>query len=509
MRRDDYLLLIASGLLKLPTDALSPALEHFDQYYQLDEPAKAGTVSLAGTLNGQLLGFREWIKILSQRNIVKVQCSWASYKTQHSLEPHIAAAFAGSQLLTLAVTSDAGIATYLLHGEFSRQHEMTAEHFVGIIDYQKNSIELWTRISELVEQHLILNNKPLFENGTVSTYLAGPGRAEFDFLSSTLVQEVQIECEVQNEPFTFPDHLKHLFYKSDFLPEFTERRIVFLYPIGNPSAADLLKLIDAHALQNKVWKKLISQLEAYPIESLSELRLDDFPDCLVQMTSDELVAISSPICRSIAELCEEAGIDRIIPDDLKDIFGPDEKENKRAQARGRSDNKWYLSQNNKPWEMYVFDQVEELQLQSSSSLALARTLFRDCLMEIAGFARQVQSPFEEAFRLGIFFLTEENRNGPFDESHQADLIRKLELEHFTDPALQQFNEVMSYTSQMRILQFTPAKIADVLAVSVADVFGGMGSWNDQYFEEHQETYEHISAKLFESLKQFFSCALSD
>ncbi|MFY0522536.1 hypothetical protein ACN28I_04770 [Archangium gephyra] len=48
------------------------------------------------------------------------------------------------------------------------------------------------------------------------------------------------------------------------------------------------------------------------------------------------------------------------------------------------------------------------------------------------------------------------------------------------------------------------KLRGLVACAVADVFGGMGSWNDQAFdtEEAHARYEQVSARLFSALRAF-------
>jgi 5-carboxymethyl-2-hydroxymuconate isomerase len=43
---------------------------------------------------------------------------------------------------------------------------------------------------------------------------------------------------------------------------------------------------------------------------------------------------------------------------------------------------------------------------------------------------------------------------------------------------------------------------------MADVFGGMGSWNDIDPGEDAETYQRLSAELFEVMKRYFAALLS-
>jgi len=48
----------------------------------------------------------------------------------------------------------------------------------------------------------------------------------------------------------------------------------------------------------------------------------------------------------------------------------------------------------------------------------------------------------------------------------------------------------------------------LFSICNANVFGGMGSWNDQYIENKQETYERLSAKVFNAMKNYFVVLIS-
>jgi len=60
------------------------------------------------------------------------------------------------------------------------------------------------------------------------------------------------------------------------------------------------------------------------------------------------------------------------------------------------------------------------------------------------------------------------------------------------------------------LGLSEAKLRGLLAYLLSDVFGGMGSWNDQYFEtpEAQQQYDAISARLYGALSAFFVATLN-
>lgn len=510
MRRDDYFLLITSGLLKLSGRELTRALDHFRRSYELEIPGKGGSVSLAGTSgDGRQVGLSEWIRGLKDRSIQDIRCSWASYRTGNTLQPHIAAAFAGTQLLTLALTLQGQTEIYVMKSLFSPQHEMTPEQFVDVINAQQGKEELWTRIGDLVQHHNQLNEKPAFDSKEIAEYLTNEGRSDFDFLSSQLIQETQVECHVLGQPFVIQQSLKPLFFRSDLFSNESRHRTVFLYTLKDPSIRELTAIVDAHPFKEQVWEKFVSQLSEHPMPGFPMFTADQWPLQYEALTAEQRSIAANLVCRSICYLCEERNMDRIIPHHLNEVFGPDELENRRAQARSQNGSQqWYLAQNENPWELYLFERTAGLILEEPIPLIIAREKFVAALEAIHSYAQEIKSPFDEAFRLALFFLTEENRSGSFDESRIAGLLKRLEALRFSHQAIDRFNSIISYATDMKMLEFSPGKMYDLMAVSTADVFGGMGSWNDQYIEDDQETFNKHSSTLFESLKHFFSGALS-
>lgn len=510
MRRDDYFLLITSGLLNLSGHKLTAALNYFGRSYEMEVPGKGGSISLAGmSRDGRVVGLSEWIRRLRERSIQKIQCSRASYHNDGALEPHVAAAFAGSQLLTLALTLQGQTEIYAMKLLFSPQHEMTPVQFADVINAQQGKEELWRRISDLVQHHNQLNKKPSFDSKRIAWYLTNEGQSEFDFLSSQLIREVQVECHVLGQPFVVPESLKHLFFRSDLIPITSRHRAVFLYTLKEPSIRELTAIVDAHPFKEQVWKRFVTQLSEHPITGFPAFTADQWPLQYEGLPAEQRSIAANLVCRAICSLCEERNMDRIIPDHLNDIFGPDELENKRAQARGQNgDRQWYLVQNKNPWELYLFERTAGLILEDGTPLIAAREKFIAALEAIHSYAQEIKSPFDEAFGLALFFLTEQNRSGFFDESSIAGMLKRLEALRFSDQAIDRFNSIVSYATDMKMLEFSPGKMYDLMAVSAADVFGGMGSWNDQYSMDHRETFDKHSSALFESLKQFFSGALS-
>ncbi len=61
----------------------------------------------------------------------------------------------------------------------------------------------------------------------------------------------------------------------------------------------------------------------------------------------------------------------------------------------------------------------------------------------------------------------------------------------------------SILKQFEKLGAEPVRLAKLLVCEVSDVFGGMGSWNDQHVpSEYYEKYSKISHKFYSTLKRY-------
>lgn len=138
----------------------------------------------------------------------------------------------------------------------------------------------------------------------------------------------------------------------------------------------------------------------------------------------------------------------------------------------------------------------------SLGIEQAQSAFSKALEEIKVFVAEIQSPYEEAFSLALFIIT-----GVKDFSSE-ELIAQVKSSGFSERAIEVLNGRVWIADQFRELGLKSEKVRGLLAISIADVFGGMGSWNDQYGESDQERYQTVSANMFQALKNYFAAIIS-
>jgi hypothetical protein len=512
MKRNDYLLALTSGFLLAPEGKISEALAFVNPDIELTAPGKPGAVSLGGRYIKDIKsGFVEWMEYLRKEKIQGVKIFYINNENA-GLSPHIAAAFAGGEEFMLEITTLKKTRSYILQTILSTAFQITRAEFTELIDFQKDKEKLWARIIELVEEFVQLNSISGFNKNHIRDFFESEeGIHVFEFLATQLLQEIQIECMINKMHFEIPKRFENLFYKSDFPFGEAEKDSVFLYPVKDVSPDELLMLINAQSFTNEIWKMCEKEFVENPHEEIPSLKAAEWSSYIKKLSPSSLKELCSVICGIIAGICEENETKPTIPAELANTFGPDEIEEKRAQARGRTGDYWLLQGNKDSWELYFFELLpDDLKIEVPTSLGEARENFSNHLKEAAAFAAKIDSPFGEAFLLGSYFLNDEVPAGNFDQVHFDIISKDLKKKGFSDIARENIGDLIFYGDTMKKLNWPAAKISGLFAVSISDVFGGMGSWNDVYVEDEADnnTYQEISAELFSSQRNYLAALLS-
>jgi hypothetical protein len=461
VKLDEYVRALAAALAALPPERV--ALPEGSGVSLV--PRQPGIVSLAAKADGQVIGFDRWLKQQpADRRDVR---AW-------SVDVLHAPSFA-----------------------------FAPPDFVALIDAQTPRVAVWARLHELVRESRELNDEPVLEPGTVRQALLDADGGWWGLMADQLMQEAQIECLVEGSEFAVPPALETLFERMEPLfPEDAERFSVYLYPTGSVTVADLVALVEAQGRS----ERLGPALTAEAAEGFSEFAGQDVSGGMAWLktrtTHDtEETALGAFVCRAICRFCEEARENPVIPPQLAELFGPDERDQKRAQFRSRvSDAAWRAVSNPDPWTCYVWEDTGSPVPQHSMS----PVPFRKALTAIEAFARKNESPYTEAFRLAQFCLDLEP--GPWDEAFIKALPRRVEQSGFSELAVEVFGNNLGPTATLARLGWPRDRLGTVLAAGIADVFGGMGSWNDQYFDDAEE-YGAVSGALAASFGPLWDALL--
>lgn len=514
MNRTDYILTLTKGILEAPEENIQDLLDYFGAIFELKEIQKAGAVSLvAGLDDGRDVCFTDWVKKLRAEKIKK--CVLRSL-TQESdkLPAHIAAAFSGTQEYLFEAVTEKASQCYVIKSIYAPSYAITTELFAELTDAQTNSESLWDLVATLITESNELNERKAVTKSEVRTYLnSREGKGEFDFLASKLSEEMQIDCMVSGTQYIIPEHLKQLFYQSDFsfFADDNEREIAFLYALKECSSEELLQLIDAQPFGEAIWTVCEEDVTTFPLPELPGLKAADFKAVIKKQTKEALNSngLVHVVCGAIRKLSEANHVRPTIPESLKEIFGPGKEEYDKALARGNSKDRWYLKSNETPWEICYFESLPiTTLLDLNADIQKVKSEFAQALSEIEHFAKKIQSPFEEAFRFANYFLTAIVPAGSFDSVHLEAISKDLSTKGFSERSIEALKNNFLYMEEWHKLKYNSETIFGLFAVNNANQFGGMGSWNDQYVENDPETYDRVSAETFSAMKKYFAALLS-
>ncbi len=513
MNRVDYIITLSKGILEAPEEHVQTLLNYFSAIFELNEIQKQGKVSLAAGLdNGSEVSFADWVKTLRAEKIKKCVVRSLAHESE-KLPAHIAAAFAGTQEYLFEVLTEKATHCYIIKSVYSPSYEITTEQFAELTDAQTNSEVLWEFVVNQISESNELNGRKAVDKSEVRAYLSSrEGKDVFNFLASNLTDEMQIECTVSGSPFIFPEHLKQLFYQSDFsFFQGEEREIAFLYALTACSAAQLLMLAHEQPFAAEVWAACEADMKEYPLPEIPLLKAAEFEAFIQKQKADVLntSGLVNVVCSAIRKLSEQHHMRPVIPQELATVFGPDKKDYDKAIARGNSKDKWYLKSNEQPWEICYFEPLPITSLlESKTDFIEVKKEFAHALSSIEAFAKKIQSPFEEAFRLANYFLNENIPAGVFDQLHLESISKDLLAKGFSERSTEVLKNYFLYLEEWRKLNYDDETIYGLFAVNNANQFGGMGSWNDQYVENDQDAYEKVSAATFAAMKNYFVAVLS-
>jgi hypothetical protein len=512
MNWTDYLLTLTTSVLNTKEESVrNNKLNYFKNIASFDTLRKPKVYSIgACSDNGAELPFNNWIQLLVSENIKSVKV--ANFNEVNKKMPdHIMAAFAGGNEYLVQIVTDKKSRTYVLKMIIGPSYLMTMADVVGLVDAQPLKQAIWDRVIALINDSNGMNNKAIIApNDMKRALMEGNPNEVPDYLLSDIIEEIQVECVALETPFVVPDNFSSFLYQSkdDFFGD-SNSQSIFLLTKQQFTATELLSLIDAQAFPAQVWQKYEDDLKLYE-EGVSQLIIDKQYDVYVKsLNPDELNTFSYTITTVICFVCEQNKTMPVIPEHLKDHF-ESELEHKRANARSAS-GKWYLQPNEENWTMYFFELLsneQDITLSTFENDGVAN--FIATLAETEAFATRIQSSFAEAFRLSHFFMTAELPKGNFDAEHKASIIALLTQNGFSEKALEVVNNKAFYLEEFHQMGFANNKVYHLFAIDIADVFGGMGSWNDEYItnDNDYETHNRLSAQLYAALKHLFIATLS-
>jgi hypothetical protein len=512
MNLDQYFLLLTHAYLRAPKASL-PGIEAClkASSYDFENPRALQKYSLAGLdSSGQEIGFFTWANQLRQESVLRLAvCKTNTGPGQ--LEERIAASFLGGVIEALMVETKQGQYFFALTPLTSPSHQAGPQDLIALVAAQDDPEPLRRRMLELVQEHMELNHIPFFPQAPYESLLNLPGI--WESRAENLLQELQVEVQALGKKFHVPQAsagLLEQFHKLDSLPT-ASGSFVFFYNEGQVTPAQLAELIEAQTSL----PGLREQAQAALKESGLEVNLTqkDWQSALANFAGETWEQAVSVVSRVIADACTEKRAEPVVPLAQKGLWGPNPMEKLRIQARHDFYNQgFYWTENPNSWALYLFTPVRLAAAfkPAPEDFPACQSNYLQSLQAIADFAEEIGSPFSQAFRLAILPLesdfpkadleTDEAKNAFTAWAAAAGLSEKAQ-----EILVSHLNLIATFAT----LLFTPLQVRALLSFDVSSVFGGMGSWNDQGFEnaEQEKRNTQVSNALYDSRQKLFEALM--
>ena len=500
------------GLLTCPDQYLDDALARCDRVINSSALYSTDKPSVAIRSRAGITPLRDWV--MRMRAGGPLAC-WPGFggRDHGDIPAHIMAGFLGGRPGTLHVKHAGGCDLYHPGTISSPPHEMTVAQFADLINAQDNPEFYWPNILADINQFHRCND--IVEVGTdeLTDFLLSNAAAHaWDVTGDEIMREVQVEALTFGKSFIIPAHLANLVEKV--VPLFDSEPSVWLeaYDEDEVTGSDLYQLIMAQEFHGEIWQTCadLQQLaetlgEDYDLSEFPHIDAKQWGQYLQGLDALAAELVRDDLLELIRLECQRRRCEPMIPAALEEIFGPDEEERRRLSFRRhlQHDMGWNLKMQTVPWRMFVFDENGDKVEEANAATAIVdlQRRFEAALEAIEAFAVKVQSPFAVHFKLANRLAAHARVDAPFD--------REV-FEHICVS-----NDAPDYLANMELVDLFAAfgwrtrRVLGLAAVAAADVFGAMGSWNDQSFDDDEdEQFEALSSQLFDAMNAYLASLLT-
>ncbi|WP_434391313.1 hypothetical protein [Melittangium boletus] len=529
MNTDELVLAWVRLLFKVDAPRWEDALTRFENElgpgWSVRALAVPRTYSIGARLrDGRELPLSAWREALGLEAAVESRVVDLGAFSAEGLPEHMAAAFANTRGLGLAVRVRGVPSVYALETVNSRRHAITPAQWVELLRQQPHPDAVREALARELSASNALNHRAPVTAAGLEDYLRSEeGASVLDFLGNDLLAELQRTLRRLDAREHVPDALRPLFRMND--PDFLDRMMLgverqqefipsskALSLASRATGLDFVALVDAQPFARKIWERVA---EHFNLNRFSE-DADEFDaagarDRLLRDPENFWNLSVEHLMRQWQGICQAHGAAPVIPEAQRALVRSTYEE-ARAQDKGfvPPEEQLLLQEEEEGYQVLRFQELEQVppeRLTPVPSPGAEREAFVIALREAQAFAQKEQSPFAEAFKLARFVL-ETDAWRLSDERLSDERVEVLRAAVVAAGFSDHASEILG--RKLRLLthfeQFHPAEdtLRGLLACALADVFGGMGSWNDQYFEtpEAQATYEQVSARLHAALRAF-------
>ncbi|WP_342378300.1 hypothetical protein NVS55_02940 [Myxococcus stipitatus] len=529
MKLDDLVLALTVSLLRVERerwlDVLTRVETELGSGWTLRLLEVPGTFSVgARTREGQELSLESWREVLDGEGLVSVRAMDLGGMGPGELPDYVSAAFANSEALVLDVRTQRGAGLYQLEVGFSGSSLITSRQFVDFARAQPGVERVMEALSHVITDSNLMNQRPAVSPGQVGTYLGSrEGAAVFDLVGSDLLRELQAavlrggrEVVIAEDFRSFfqtldPDDFERSLLPPERLAEFvpSDERV---YLSGEDFGRDFVTLVEAQPFAEDIWRRAAETLNRFQGEEATPYTAESLRDFLRTAEGPALQGIpSGNLMEELQMGCKAHGAELVVPEGVRErvsAAGPTKEERAKDPGLIPERERLRLVPNHSGYQVYVFNalKVARSPLLSPRGTTDTRAELLQGLREAEDFAQRKGSLFAEAFRLARVVLEgtgfQLREATPERLAAVREVFRGAEL---GERAWEAFERRMGLLALFQVFPSSEERLRGLVACSVADVFGGMGSWNDEFFEsdEDQAWYERVTQRLFRALREYF------
>lgn len=520
---------VVARLLTIPEHELAPALAHAATLYELDHPGTQGRIGAAvGEGGARRIPLRLWVEAQRAAGVGAVSVEVVNKVAEEDDDdddddegdglvdeedddngafdrlPHMMAGFAGGLPICVHVDTPAGRNAYTVGTVTGPMLLMTPADFVELVNLQRDPGFFWPDVlAELNVFHRCNGREDIDPDDLQSHLSSAEGLHDWEFMGDAIFREMQVEAFTYDASFVIPAKFAGLV--TEVKPYHDVEPSIWLEAIDDDVTGEhLLRLIEAQDFSDAVWD-LVADRAMLQAKLEETVDLDDFPELaawawpgfLMALPAEDTWQVCDVLLEAVILECRRLGVQPHIPEDLSGVFGPDDEERRRLHFRGRlqHDLGWRIRHVDKPSRLQVLDRLDvEVPVHPRIKLTTSKQRFLSALTAIGNFARRVDSPFARQFDFARHLAVQ-------PDSTSLALLRAGDSAWSTQ---------LWERAEQVVALFAPfgrgaACELGLPAVAIADVFGAMGSWNDQSFEGADGVSFHaVSAELFGALNDYFS-----
>lgn len=434
-------------------------------------------------LNDSRMDFHTWLNKYKNINVLEI----IPFKDKEQIN-HIA----------IKLQLDDTQKTFFPKFHSSRYYEMTENDFIELLNAQDNPTSIQERIKKyLLETTIQEEDISIINSMSLVDYLkSNLGKARLDFELGNFILEIQKECKKSGKTFLIPSKFGHMFictdYEKEAMNNMSEEEkskhipLNEIFYLNNATSEDYKNLIDAQKCSEEIYQDIMKDFHSIDKNYVDKFKTTEDLKAIFSKENEEdfynyptgnvINDIILTCRRNKAEIVFPPSLDEKVQFPFKDSLNDPEfiPENER-----------YLPINNKnAYTDLFFTEIDlsSFEMSSATTIEQAKKDLLYILDFCENFAKRTGSFYVDCFKSAKIFLVHLENSLKNDPPGIDDVLAFLKSEHFTDFQAQSIQTLEHNIRSIDIffnLRLSKKSITNILVLSITNVIGGMGAWNDQ------------------------------